>query len=217
MQSSALVECEGRGVGSSGAARSRRIPGTERDERDLSGPGKPARYVKNCIPRKTLREWAGRNLAEAADAGSVDEDVVSDQDALHAADAKCERLRGIRADQDAETDPDQAVGIESRSWPMPLLRDRPGVVVEVCFSIAVGFAAVCAVTTALNDEVFGVTELDDLRSDRELDPYEWDASFYASIAYAGGASWESQSSAQKRRAFWEWYLNEGVPIAVASK
>ena len=47
--------------------------------------------------------------------------------------------------------------------------------------------------------------------DTDLDPYEWDCSFYASMAYAGGAWWDEASSKTKRVEFWTWWLEEAVP------
>jgi len=49
--------------------------------------------------------------------------------------------------------------------------------------------------------------------DESLDPYQWDASLYASAAYAGGFAWEEQSNKLRRREFWQWYLIEAVPSA----
>lgn len=52
-----------------------------------------------------------------------------------------------------------------------------------------------------------------LVSELEIAPDEWSACFLASLAAAGGASWESVADNSQRRAFWEWYLNEAVPSA----
>jgi Immunity protein Imm5 len=79
--------------------------------------------------------------------------------------------------------------------------------------VNVGFAAVKVVTTALVDEIFDPQNLEEDISDETLDPYQWDASFYAAAAYAGGAPWEEQSNTLRRREFWKWYLNEAVPSA----
>ena len=46
-----------------------------------------------------------------------------------------------------------------------------------------------------------------------LAPHQWDASLYASAAYAGGFAWEEQSDKLRRREFWQWYLSEAVPSA----
>ncbi len=78
-------------------------------------------------------------------------------------------------------------------------------------SIYAGFAAVNAITTALKDEYFGLPQNEETELDDDLDPYGWDASFLSSLAFAGGAAWEPQSSVGKRREFWQWYLKEAVP------
>lgn len=49
--------------------------------------------------------------------------------------------------------------------------------------------------------------------DDDLDFGDWDASFYAALAYAGGAKWQEKSSTEKRREFWMWYIKEAVPKA----
>jgi hypothetical protein len=79
--------------------------------------------------------------------------------------------------------------------------------------INVGFAASNMVNTALFDEKFNPNNLEEEILDDNLDPYEWDASFYASAAYSTGFSWEEQSDPLRRREFWEWYLNEAAPSA----
>jgi Immunity protein Imm5 len=87
---------------------------------------------------------------------------------------------------------------------------------ESVTAIAVGFAAANAVTTAICDERFDPDNIDPEILDENLEPYEWDVGFYASIAYAKGASWEPGSDATRRREFWEWYINEGVPFSFNS-
>lgn len=83
-------------------------------------------------------------------------------------------------------------------------------------AINVGFAAGRAVFTALHDEDFDPHNIDDDLMDEDLDVNEWDASFNAAAAYAGGFPWEENSSSTRRREFWEWYLNEAVPLAWTS-
>jgi len=73
-------------------------------------------------------------------------------------------------------------------------------------SLYVGFASACVVTTVLQDEV--MDDLADSPLDEELDAYSWDSRFYASLAYAGGASWDKHSSIPRRREFWTWYISE---------
>ena len=46
----------------------------------------------------------------------------------------------------------------------------------------------------------------------EVDPIEWDASFFASLAHAGGAVWEeSDGNPEARGAYWQWFLTDPVP------
>src|SRR5215813_13350294 len=78
-------------------------------------------------------------------------------------------------------------------------------------AVTVGFAACQVVTTALNDERFNPEDIETELFDHNLDPYEWDASFYASVAYAGSAPWEAESNSTRREEFWEWYIKEAVP------
>ena len=79
-------------------------------------------------------------------------------------------------------------------------------------AVAAGYAAAQAVTTALNDERFDVQDLDS-KVDRDLDPYDWDASFFASVAAAHGAPWEASSDGSARREFWRWYIREAIRTA----
>jgi hypothetical protein len=46
----------------------------------------------------------------------------------------------------------------------------------------------------------------------EVDPTEWDACFFGSLAHAGGAVWEEGvGDPAARRAYWEWFLTDPVP------
>jgi hypothetical protein len=76
-----------------------------------------------------------------------------------------------------------------------------------------GFAAFKALSTALFDYELDLEDSKNGPTDGDLEPYDWDASFYASMAYAGCAPWEEASSAARRREFWEWYLKDAVPAA----
>jgi hypothetical protein len=75
-------------------------------------------------------------------------------------------------------------------------------------AIAVGFAAASVVTTALNDERFDPDNPEPHLQDHDLDPYQWDASFYASVAYAHSAPWEATSNPALRRKFWQLYIQD---------
>ena len=75
--------------------------------------------------------------------------------------------------------------------------------------IYASFACKAAVDTVLYDSDFeslGVSE-------KILSPEDWDASFYASIAHCGAATWEETGDNDKRKKFWVWYLNEAIPYA----
>ena len=67
---------------------------------------------------------------------------------------------------------------------------------------AAGYAALAAAASALFDADVPAGE-----SELDFDPYSWDACFHASVAAAGGATWEEGvGDDAARRAFWEWYL-----------
>jgi hypothetical protein len=68
-----------------------------------------------------------------------------------------------------------------------------------------GVAAVLALKSPLFESPFE-KEYFECASDSELDPYGWDAGLAASIAAAGGAVWDNQGSADRRRQFWRRYL-----------
>lgn len=80
-------------------------------------------------------------------------------------------------------------------------------------ALNVGFSAVQTLTASLQDEVFEPSSIDESLSDAEIDPDQMDSSFFSAAAYSGGAIWETGSSAQKRKAFWEWWLSEAVITA----
>jgi hypothetical protein len=84
--------------------------------------------------------------------------------------------------------------------------------VKYQLSSLVGFAAINAITTAKFDNRFGNNDKAPDAIDDDFDPYEWDASYYASGAVAG-FKWIEGASVEKRRKFWEWYLTEAVPQA----
>lgn len=77
-------------------------------------------------------------------------------------------------------------------------------------SVIGGWAAMCAAASVLGqNEDAPPNELDG-------DPYAWSASFAASVAAAGGATWEvGIGSPERRRAYWLWWLTQAVPDALA--
>jgi hypothetical protein len=78
---------------------------------------------------------------------------------------------------------------------------------DIFHFVYVGYAAVDAVATALKD----MDCEDDGTLDEDLD--SWDGSFWACSAYSGDFPWEARSDMGRRREFWEWYLDEAVPLA----
>lgn len=77
----------------------------------------------------------------------------------------------------------------------------------------IGYAAVGALYTACGDEEFDATAIDYSLTDEDVDAYEHDAVFAAAADYAGGATWQPESDAGKRREFWHWWLKEALPAA----
>ncbi|MGH9277707.1 MAG: Imm5 family immunity protein [Acidimicrobiales bacterium] len=75
----------------------------------------------------------------------------------------------------------------------------------------VGNAATTALSTATRDK--GYADLAPEVDDYDLDPWDWDTSFIAAMAAAGGEVGDPAASDERRRQFWEWYLREAVPTA----
>ena len=77
-------------------------------------------------------------------------------------------------------------------------------------AVYAGFAS----WAAARNVVYGSPTISDhSSSEMDIDPEQWDASFYASLAWAGGAVWEEVGDAGKRREFWIWFLNEALTQA----
>jgi hypothetical protein len=85
-------------------------------------------------------------------------------------------------------------------------------------ALAVGYAAASALVAAYGEawDDLDVEEID-YESVDSRDFTCNDTAFYASIAYAGGPVWEILArvspDAERRRAFWTWWLTEAVPLA----
>jgi hypothetical protein len=79
-------------------------------------------------------------------------------------------------------------------------------------SVYAAYSAVKVLDLVLHDAAFDPEHIPDDVMDADLDPYGWDASFYASAAEAS-FSWEEDSDRERRRAFWRWYLDDAVPAA----
>ncbi len=78
--------------------------------------------------------------------------------------------------------------------------------------VAVGFAAVQALSTAMYDESFDAEDLDSDREDGD-DPESFDSAYYASIAAAHGQPGAPGSDPQLRLEFWKWWLTDAVEAA----
>ncbi len=79
--------------------------------------------------------------------------------------------------------------------------------------VAVGFAAVQALRTAMYDEFFDAEDLDREREDED-DPESLDSASYASMAAAHGPPSHPESDPHARREFWKWWLTQGVEITL---
>ena len=78
---------------------------------------------------------------------------------------------------------------------------------ELSLVSSVGWAATRAAWSVF------AAEFDEASMD--TDPWEWTASFTASMVDAGGAVWDNRGDPPRRRAFWEWWLDEAVPAAIS--
>jgi hypothetical protein len=76
----------------------------------------------------------------------------------------------------------------------------------------VGMAAARVVRTARLDYQM-VLFNDPNELDTERDAWMWDESYLGAMAYAGGAVWVTGSSSERRREFWQWWLDQAVPSA----
>lgn len=93
------------------------------------------------------------------------------------------------------------------------LLNAPASLSEQHFHVSyVGNVAIGTVLAALGDVDFRPDYLDVL--DHELDYYE--NSLYAMAAYSGELPWGEQSDPNRRREFWQWWLDEAVPAAARS-
>ncbi len=76
----------------------------------------------------------------------------------------------------------------------------------------IGYAAIDTLGIARLDTEFGEQDEYPDNLDGDFDPYGWDASFYISGAVAG-FKWIKGASVERRRQFWNWYLDKAVPEA----
>ncbi len=83
---------------------------------------------------------------------------------------------------------------------------------DVYKAIYVGFAC----WASAGNVFYGFEPPSEAKSELELEPEEWSAAFYSSLAFSGGAVWEEGvGDSGKRREFWLWYLKEAIPDTVA--
>lgn len=76
-------------------------------------------------------------------------------------------------------------------------------------SVYAGFSCLAAARNVF----FGVPSIQEVSSELDLDVDEWDASFIASLAFAGGAVWEENPGNPKlRREFWKWFLEKAAEL-----
>lgn len=76
--------------------------------------------------------------------------------------------------------------------------------------VMVGYSAAKALVAALFDEKFDPSSIDYGLTDADVDAYDYDAAFAASVAYANGPIWDPLSDSNKRQDYWEWWLKEAV-------
>jgi len=79
----------------------------------------------------------------------------------------------------------------------------------------VGYAAAQVIAVALWDPWGGDPE-DDTRTDRDLDPDEFECSFLAASAWSGGTPWMPASSPERREEYWRWWLCAVVEVLTRS-
>ena len=83
--------------------------------------------------------------------------------------------------------------------------------------VMVGYGAIQVIRGALSDEHFACEKWNDSTTDSDVDPYDHDSTFFAAVAYSGGATWEEASDPQKRLEFWTWWLKSGFEEVLAAE
>ena len=83
---------------------------------------------------------------------------------------------------------------------------------EAYFAMA---TALEALYLSLGTDRFLNIEIDMNTTDHDLDPWCSDTPMYGAIAYAGRIS-AKNSSVERRQAFWEWWLTDGIAEAILS-
>jgi hypothetical protein len=78
--------------------------------------------------------------------------------------------------------------------------------------LTVGYAASKALLAALDDEPLDPPEMDPPPTDDDVDFRRDDTAMFSASAAAGGAPWEPESDAGRRRAFWQWWLDRAAEV-----
>lgn len=121
-----------------------------------------------------------------------------------------DNIEPVRLTEQVRESPD-APGLESMIGVFDTKLDEVLLLGEQYFPAA---SAGHAFSVLARDIAFGfVNEPDDPEGEIHIDPLTWTVCFYASVAEAGGATWEPVGNVERRREFWRWYLLEAVPQA----
>jgi hypothetical protein len=86
-------------------------------------------------------------------------------------------------------------------------------------ALAVGEGAFAVLQIALWEVPFDLLSVEDFDpglTEGDIDPNVLDPSFFAANAESGGSIWDEKTSPEKRKKFWEWWLDDAVPFAWAS-
>lgn len=81
------------------------------------------------------------------------------------------------------------------------------------YSVGVAYCACQALWITVGDTEIFPDHIDYTLNDDKRDPDSQDPAYYAAMALAEGRVGESKAYKDKRRAFWEWWLDEAVPSA----
>jgi hypothetical protein len=78
-------------------------------------------------------------------------------------------------------------------------------------------AAVATLAKATGDDKPPRFDVDVSLTDRMLDAYQWDTSYYVSLFLGGGHPGKPGEDIGRRREFWQWYIHEAAPMAWQSE
>lgn len=173
-------------------------PFLQNDEEQPEGPGyrRRARLSILCV-QYVLPVWDAAHL-DANDLNTNDTENISPQQMLEVAE-------GVLAGQVSQQQARQA----NRRFSSVV----EGILMNTPAAAYVGYASIDAVGVAFHDDDSGASPEEE---DDDLTPDEWDDSYRADLAASGGEPGEDNSSNQRRREFWQWYLEQAVPQAYES-